>query len=124
MNYVAQLLPFYQNVSAALDIKSLFEVTEGMAHVVVAQPLERLYEVMGSFCHPISMQIVTLQQAGFKNDDKVNREVAGTLPILLTLMKDCVELLTIFIQTISPYLLENNKPNDIPDCTSPNHFKL
>lgn len=78
MNYVGQLLPFYQNVSGALDIESLFEVTEGVAHVVAAQPLERLYEVMGSFCRPIGAQIVALQQAGFTNNDKDHRKVAGT----------------------------------------------
>ena len=79
VNYVAQLLPFYQTVSGALDIESLFEVTEGVAHVVAAQPLERLYEVMGSFCRPIGAQIVALQQKGFTNDEKDNRNVAGTL---------------------------------------------
>lgn len=91
-------------MSAALDIESLFEVTEGVAHVVAAQPLDRLYEVMGSFCPPIGEQIVALQQAVFTNDEKDNRKVAGTLPIRLTLMKDCLELLTIFIQTITPYV--------------------
>jgi transportin-3 len=104
VNHVGQLLPFYQNVSAALDIESLFEVTEGVAHVVAAQPLERLYEVMGSFCRPIGAQIVALQQPGLTNDEKNNRKVAGTLPIPLILIKDCVELLTIFIQTVTPYV--------------------
>jgi len=48
---------------------------------------------MGSFCRPIGAQIVALQQGGFKNDEKDNRKVA-----------DSVELLTIFIQTITPYV--------------------
>ena len=80
MNHVAQLFPFYQNVSAALDIESLFEVTEGVAHVVAAQPLDHLYEVMGSFCRPIGAQIVALQQAGTQIDEKDNRKVARTHP--------------------------------------------
>jgi transportin-3 len=104
VNHVGQLLPFYQNVSGALDIESLFEVTEGVAHVVAAQPLERLYEVMGSFCRPIGAQIVALEQAGTQIDEKDKRKVAGTLLCLLNLMIDNVELLTIFIQTITPYV--------------------
>lgn len=104
MNYVNQLRPFYQNVSGALDIESLFEVTEGVAHVVAAQPLERLYEVMGSFCRPIAEQLVAFQQAGPQIEEKDRRKVAGTLPTLLNLIVDNVELLTIFIQTVTPYV--------------------
>jgi transportin-3 len=77
VNYVAQLHPFYQNVAPALDIESLFEVTEGVAHVVAAQPMERLYEVMGSFCHPIAAEIVALQRKGDSADEKDHRKVAG-----------------------------------------------
>lgn len=69
--------PFYQNVSPALDIDSLFEVTEGVAHVVAAQPLERIYDVMGSFCHPIAAQLVALQHKGPAADETDRRKVAG-----------------------------------------------
>lgn len=74
---MAQLHPFYLHVSSALDIESLFEVTEGVAHVVAAQPLERVYEVMGSFCQPIATELVALQQAGLTGDEKDYRRVAG-----------------------------------------------
>ena len=79
MNHVAQLLPFYQNVSTALDIDSLFEVTEGVAHVVAAQPLERIYQVMGSFCGPIASELVALQHKHDTATDKDLRRVAGIL---------------------------------------------
>ena len=101
---MAQLHPFYQNVSPALDIDSLFEVTEGVAHVVAAQPLDRIYEVMGSFCHPIAAQLVALQHKGRAADDKDHRKVPGIPYYFMFLMKDLVELLTIFIQTVSPYV--------------------
>jgi transportin-3 len=52
-------------------------VTEGVAHVVAAQPLDRIYEVMGSFCQPIAAQLVALQTAGLTQDEKSNRKVAG-----------------------------------------------
>jgi transportin-3 len=71
------LHPFYQNVSPALDIDSLFEVTEGVAHVVAAQPLERIYDVMGSFCRPIAAQLVALQHKGPAADETDRRKVAG-----------------------------------------------
>jgi transportin-3 len=77
VNHVSQLLPFYQNVSPALDIESLFEVTEGVAHVVAAQPLERIYQVMGSFCQPIANELVALQHKGSAADEKDLRRVAG-----------------------------------------------
>jgi transportin-3 len=71
------LHPFYQKVFPALDIDSLFEVTEGVAHVVAAQPLERIYEVMGSFCQPIAEQIVVIQHKGRAADEKDRRKIAG-----------------------------------------------
>ena len=79
MNHVAQLLPFYQNMSPALDIDSLFEVTEGVAHVVAAQPLDRTYPVMSSFCQPIANELVALQHKRNTADEKDLRRVAGNL---------------------------------------------
>lgn len=64
-------------MSPALDIDSLFEVTEGVAHVVAAQPLERMYPVMGSFCEPIATELVALQHKGKAADEKDLRRVAG-----------------------------------------------
>jgi transportin-3 len=64
-------------VAPALDIDSLFEVTEGVAHVVAAQPLNRIYEVMGSFCQPIIAQLIALRQKGSAVDNKDLRKVAG-----------------------------------------------
>ena len=72
------MLPFYQNVAAALDVDSRFEATEGMAHLVAAQPLDRTYEVMSSFCHPIAEQLVTAYTNGIAVDEKSQKKVAGT----------------------------------------------
>ena len=64
-------------MSPALDIDSLFEVTEGVAHVVAAQPLERIYLVMGSFCEPIATELIALQHKGKAADEKDLHRVAG-----------------------------------------------
>jgi transportin-3 len=71
------LHPFYQNVSTALDVDSLFEVTEGVAHVVAAQPTDRIYEIMRMFCQPIAAQLVAYQAGGLTQDEKVYRKIAG-----------------------------------------------
>jgi len=68
---------------------------------------------MGSFLRPIGAQIVALQQSGFTNDKKDNRKVSGTLPVRLTLMKEYVELLTIFIQA-TPYVEPTQEHPAVP----------
>ena len=79
VNHVAQLHPFYQNVSGALDVDSLFEVTEGVAHVVAAQQMDRIYDTMGSFCRPIVQQIIAYNRKGLEaTDEKGRKKVAGT----------------------------------------------
>ena len=79
VNHVAQLHPFYQNVSGALDVESLNEVTKGVAHVVAAQEMDRIYDTMGSFCRPIVHQIVVFNRKGLAGtDEKDHEKVAGT----------------------------------------------
>jgi transportin-3 len=72
------LLPFYQNVASALDPDSLAEVTEGVAHVVAAQPLDRIYDIMGSFYRPIAEQLNQYQALAPTDDEKILRKIAGT----------------------------------------------
>jgi transportin-3 len=78
-------------------------VTEGVAHVVAAQPLERIYEVMGLFCHPIAEQLVIIRRKGATATDDDRRKAAGNSHHIVINI-DLVELLTIFIQTVSPYV--------------------
>ena len=75
---ITQLHPFYQNFSSAHDVDSLFETMEGVAHVVAAQPLDRIYEVMKSFCQPIAEQFVAIQLKRTSNTEDDQRKVAGT----------------------------------------------
>jgi transportin-3 len=86
-----------------LDVDSLFEVTEGMAHVVAAQPLNRVYEAMGRFCNPIANDLVALQQRGPAATAEDRKKVSGIdLPPQTNV--DDIELLTIFIQTVVPWV--------------------
>jgi len=84
VNHVGHLLPFYQNFASALDPVSLFEVTEAVAHVVAAQPLDRLYEIMGSFCRPIADELDQYQRLAPTDDEKILRKIAGELLITST----------------------------------------
>ena len=61
-----------------LEVEALFEVTEGMAHVVAAQPLTCVYEVMGLFCNPIADQLVGLQQRGPATTEEDRKKVSRT----------------------------------------------
>ena len=82
----------------------MFEVTEGVAHVVAAQPLNRIYDVMGSFLQPIINELAAFQQKGASADDKDLRKVAGKVQSLFGLTLDDVELVTIFVQTVVPWV--------------------
>jgi len=55
----------------------LFEVTEGVAHVVAAQPLDRIYEIMDSFCGPIGDKLNQYQTLARTDDEKILRKIAG-----------------------------------------------
>jgi transportin-3 len=78
------LHPFYQNVAPALDIESLFEVTEGVANIIQAQPLNRIYEVMGSFLQPIITEIIAIEQKDGSANEKELRKVAGMIRLDLS----------------------------------------
>lgn len=90
VNHITQLQQFYQKVTPILDIESLFEVTEGVAYVVSAQPLYRIYDMLKLFCEPITKNfLLRLQKQDA--DSKFYQSLA-----------DEVELLTIFAQIVSP----------------------
>ncbi|EMR09807.1 hypothetical protein PNEG_01988 [Pneumocystis murina B123] len=92
VDYITQLRLFYQKVAPTLDIESLFEITEGVAYVISAQPIHQVYDILKLFYDPITENILLKMQ---KNDTstKFYQSIA-----------DEVELLTIFAQVVSPYV--------------------
>ncbi|KAG5518556.1 hypothetical protein PMAC_002952 [Pneumocystis sp. 'macacae'] len=92
VSHITQLQLFYQKVAPVLDIDSLFDVTEGVAYLVSAQPIHQMYDTLKLFCEPITKNLLSMLQ---KHDTstKFYQSVA-----------DEVELLTIFAQVVSPYV--------------------
>jgi transportin-3 len=89
VNYVEQLYPFYEKVAGELTLESLYEVTNGIAHVVASQSIQNIYVALQKFCKPIvDRLLLKAQQAG-------NEEVYRTIA-------DEIELLTIFVSIVRP----------------------
>ncbi|KAI5779441.1 armadillo-type protein [Peziza echinospora] len=88
-NHVAQLHQFYEHVSGSLLLPSLYDITDGVAHVIAAQPLEGIYDTLKLFCQPIVERLMA--KADRAHDDASKCEVA-----------DYVHLLTIFVQVVKP----------------------
>lgn len=92
VTHIEQLYGFYEQVLPSLDFDAAVEVTEGIAHVVLAQPSETLYVALKSFIGPIASRIAAVSNA-YDADEKVQRKLA-----------DDIELLTVFAFTVHPYI--------------------
>jgi hypothetical protein len=76
-----------------------------MGYVVSLEPLNRVYEVMGGFCNPIGdelVELVALQRRSITTA-KDRKKVSG-IDLLPQSNVDEIELLTIFIQTVVPFV--------------------
>ncbi|EGC41529.1 karyopherin [Histoplasma capsulatum var. duboisii H88] len=89
--HIPQLHSFYESVIDNLKPSSQEEVTEGVAAVVAVQPVDKIYETLKLFCDPIMNRIMNL--ANQAKDDAGQKAVA-----------DHLQLITIFIQIVSPYV--------------------
>lgn len=116
VGHVGQLHQFYEQVAGDLQVASLYEVTDGVAHVVAAQSLDKVYEALRLFCEPIAKRL--MEKANVANDDKTKCELAGMqyqglhLESLVSLTNyqnedaqvDYIQLLTIFVQVVHPHV--------------------
>lgn len=108
--HIPQLHSFYESVIDKLKPASQEEVTEGVAAVVAVQPTEKIYETMKLFCDPIMARIMNL--ANHAKDEQGQRAVAGMfeqgphrmLTELMLNVADHLQLITIFVQVVSPYV--------------------
>lgn len=91
VGHVGQLHQFYEHVAGDLPLQSLYEVTDGVAHVVAAQPLDKIYEALRLFCEPIAKRL--MDKANSANDEKGKCELA-----------DHIQLLSIFVQVVHPHV--------------------
>ena len=104
VGHVAQLNHFYEGVLDKLKPSSQEEVTEGVAAVVAVQPLNKIYESMKMFCDPVMRRIISLAERA--RDDAGQKVVA-----------DHLQLVTIIVQTVSPYVAPTEENPAVRYCT-------
>ena len=90
-DHISQLHQFYEGVLDKLKPSSQEEVTEGVAAVISVQPVDKIYETMKLFCDLVMSRVVALAQQA--TDDEKEKDVA-----------DYLNLMTIFIQWVQPYV--------------------
>lgn len=74
--HILQLHTFYESVLDKLKPQNQEEVTEGVAKIIAAQPVDQIYESVKRFCDPIMTRIMNL--ANNAKDEQGYRAVAGT----------------------------------------------
>ncbi|ANB15633.1 Mtr10p [Sugiyamaella lignohabitans] len=94
--YIEQLHPFYEQMLNILDMQSLYQVTEGIAHIIRSQPIDSILIVLQHFSKPIVDRLIDL--TGREGSDEVYRSIA-----------DIIELLTIFVRNVRPSNTTNGK---------------
>lgn len=113
-DYVVQLQQFYESVLMQLPTTSQEEITEGVAAVVAQQSLQNVYSTFKLYCDPVMKRLMDLAQNA--SDENGQLAVAGKnwnnvkLLLELTIGIDHLQLVTIFIQRIQPYV-ESSQPN-------------
>ncbi|KZF25416.1 putative mRNA transport regulator [Xylona heveae TC161] len=90
-DHVTQLQSFYESVIDKLPTASQEEVTEGVASVVSAQPVDKVYQTFKLYCDPLMTRLMHL--ANHAHDEKGKLAVA-----------DHLQLITIFVQWVQPYV--------------------
>lgn len=98
LNHLKTLHSFYEQISPNLPSGSLHEVTEGVAHVVAALPLDQIYDSLKMFCDPIVERL------------KAKAATAGDDEEALLAVADQVRVLTHFVQFVAPHV-EPNEDN-------------
>ncbi|KAI5293358.1 Nuclear import receptor [Ascosphaera acerosa] len=102
--HIAQIHGFYQSVLDKLKPLSQEEITEGVAAVVSVQPPEKIYDALKAFCDPVMSRIMALADKA-KDDQNGQRAVA-----------DHVQLISIFMQVVAPYIPPGNEHPCVKYC--------
>ncbi|KAH0559558.1 hypothetical protein GP486_003923 [Trichoglossum hirsutum] len=103
VGHAAQLETFYESILDKLPPASQEEVTEGVASVVSVQPIDRLYETLKLYCDPIVRKLMA--KANAAHDEKGKLAVA-----------DHLQLLTLFIQVVNPYVPSGQENPAVKYC--------
>lgn len=95
--YMPQIQQFYEANLNKLPPTSQEETTEGVASVLAKQPLDTLYQSMKLCCDPVVQRLMAMAQAATDKEQKLA-------------IADHLNLLTIFVQWVIPYV-EPSKPH-------------
>ncbi|KAI7236987.1 ARM repeat-containing protein [Hortaea werneckii] len=90
-DYMPQLQQFYEGVIDGLPPTSQEEVTEGVASVLANQPVEGLQQALKLCCDPVVQRLMGMAQQATEKDQKLA-------------IADRLNLVTIFIQEVRPYV--------------------
>ncbi|KAK7206639.1 armadillo-type protein [Myxozyma melibiosi] len=80
--YIDQLHSFYEQVAPRIHLDSLYDLTDGVAHLVAAQPIDKIYEHLKSFCMPIVQRLYARTSQTIDEDNC--RKAADELELLDT----------------------------------------
>jgi transportin-3 len=100
---VAQLQQFYSSILDKLSIDGQEEITEGVAAILAKQPIDQIYPGMKAFMDPVVQGIVHLAEKATDKATKLD-------------LSDRLQLLTIFIQWVQPYVPEPNEHPAVKYC--------
>ena len=123
-DHVKQLHDFYESVLDDLPTVSQEEITEGVACVVSAQPLENIYPMFKLYCNPIIQRMMTrANTAKSAEDEQARLAVAGRTHRELRnrrganrFFEDHLQILTLFIQHIQPYVSPSEENPAVKYC--------
>ncbi|KAK9450139.1 armadillo-type protein [Limtongia smithiae] len=81
-SYFGQIKGFYEQVAQKISLDSLYDLTDGVAHLVAAQAIENIYASLKSVCDPIVERIYV--KANGPVDDSSNKKIADEMDLLDT----------------------------------------
>ncbi|KAL8952278.1 MAG: hypothetical protein Q9222_001809 [Ikaeria aurantiellina] len=105
-SHVIQLHSFYESVLDKLLPASQEEITEGVACIISAQPPSNVYDSFKLYCNPIIKRMMSSANEA--------KNVQGDQSRLA--LEDCLQLITIFVQNIQPYVSPKEENPAVKYC--------
>ena len=119
--YTAQLQQFYATYLDTLPSTSQDEITDGVASVLAKLPADKIYENLKLYCNPVVTTLMAMAQSA--SNDKEKLALAGVynayetlLLCILTKLSDKLQLLTLFVQWVQPYVGQSDQNPAVKYC--------
>ncbi|RDL38836.1 uncharacterized protein BP5553_03176 [Venustampulla echinocandica] len=100
---VVQLQQFYDQTLDKLPGISQEELTEGVASVVAVQPVAQIFDLMKHYCDPLMARLMAKANAATDEDGKLA-------------VADHLQLITLFIQMVTPYVAPGQENPAVKYC--------